>query len=74
MLAKIMSNVWAKIKKFVKKSGSILWTIFAGLAYVVGIIVMFNTAGDSILMRILLCLMCFGIGVLVGLLWEVFHD
>lgn len=74
MLAKIMSNVWAKIKKFVKKSGSILWTIFAGLSYVAGIIVMFITAGDSILMRILLCLMCFGIGIVVGLLWEVFHD
>lgn len=74
MLAKIMSNVWAKIKKFVKKSGSILWTVFVGLTYVVGIIVMFITADNSILMRILLCLMCFGIGVLVGLLWEVFHD
>ena len=74
MLAKIMSNVWAKIKKFVKKSGSILLAIFAGLSYGAGLVVMFNTAGDSILMRILLCLMCFGIGVVVGLLWEVFHD
>lgn len=74
MLAKIISNVWAKIKKFVKQTGSILWIIFASLVYVVGIIVMFITAGDSILMRILLCLMCFGIGILVGLLWEVFHD
>ena len=74
MLAKIMSNVWAKIKKFVKKSGSILLAIFAGLVYGVGLVVMFNIAGDSILMRIFLCLMCFGIGVVVGLLWEVFHD
>ena len=74
MLTNIMSNMWAKIKKFLKKSGSILLAIFAGLTYVVGLVVMFNIAGDSILMRIFLCLMCFGIGVVVGLLWEVFHD
>ena len=74
MLVKIMFNVWAKIKKFLKKFGSVILAIFAGIAYGAGLVVMFITAGDSILMRILLCLMCFGIGVLVGLLWEVFHD
>lgn len=74
MLANTMSNVWAKIKKFVKKSGFILLIIFAGLVYATGITVMFITAGNSILMRILLCLMCFGIGILIGLLWEIFHD
>lgn len=74
MLTNIMSNVWTKIKKFLKKFGSVAWTIFAVISYVAGLVVMFITADDSILMRILLCLMCFGIGVLVGLLWEVFHD
>ena len=74
MLAKIMSDVWAKIKKFLKKFGSVILAIFAGLSYVAGLVVMFITAGDSILMRILLCLMCFGIGIVVGLLWDVFHD
>lgn len=74
MLAKIISNVWAKIKKFVKKSGSILLAIFAGLSYGAGLVVMFNTAGDSILMRILLCLTCFGMGAMVGVLWDIFHD
>lgn len=74
MLTNIMFNMWAKIKKFLKKSGSVIWAIFAGLVYGAGLVVMFNTAGDSILMRIFLCLMCFGIGVVVGLLWEVFHD
>lgn len=74
MLANIMSNMWAKIKKFLKKSGFILLIIFIGLIYAAGITVMFITAGNSILMRIFLCLMCFGIGILVGLLWEIFHN
>ena len=74
MLAKIMSNVWAKIKKFLKKFGSVILAIFAGIAYGAGLVVMFNTADDSILMRILLCLTCFGMGAIVGLLWDVFHD
>lgn len=74
MLTNIMFNMWAKIKKFLKKFSSVIYAVLTGLVYGVGLVVMFNIAGDSILMRIFLCLMCFGIGVVVGLLWEVFHD